>query len=1033
MKFMPQFEEWKVSTAARRARLAMDFVRDNPHVVAYWFHRRFELFKTHVVKPKFDVVDHWDRYEYQARGSAHNHGLYYCRNAPDPDLELGKGSSEFSQSLLARYWGYHISAIHPDPAPSEVPQEGSPLSLPLEQMTFSFGELGSILTRCYLHRCWTSYCTKKNKTTGREVCRFEAPWATNDGPSFEKPVGKSYLRLRAHRNHSHLNAYNRAFVLGWRANTDIQVCTSTAGVVQYMGVYASKGETQSASYRELAGQVLPHLNSTNPLFSFASKLMNRAAGQRDYGSQEVSHILFGLPLTHCSRTFISVNCKPEQDHATTFVFQDQNPDAEADGDGDEDIPYKKGQSVLTKYKGRPPALEDVTYLDFLLHYSHTAPIKRRPRARPRVLRFFPLYSPILQAEDYSRVMMMLQHPFREVIDCKRLDYEHFATFAGAYERCKASCIHPMPCMYGQTELRGDDDDSDWEDVVHEDPASFCELAGRRPGSQGVPVDNDDLGDRPVDRAKDWNDPLHKDQYSLNPLRYWKDLKQENLVSQVVGPNTSPNTLEGKQRLLFDLVSNHDAAFRQGRRPPPLLVNLDGAGGTGKTFVIEVLSAALAAVAQEYGQGPPIARCAPTGVAAYLISGRTLHSTFRIPLQPRGGVLPPLPPAALQQIQAQFQYIRYLVIDEKSMVGLSMLSWVHVRCCEVFPQQRDLPFAGLSIILAGDFCQLPPVAKRPLFDNTRTPNLADSEGRRLYLKFNRTIVLDVVMRQLGAAQAAFRDTLGRIRVEEPTQQDWALLMQRCRVSLTQAERDSFQSAIWICAKRKEVKKINHTCMRDSGQPVIISHAFHAIAKAANVPSEDAGSLENALPLTIGGRVMLLDNVWTEMGLVNGSTGTVHNIVWRSDTEDCNKATPLAVLVTFDKYSGPGLYSTSAGQVVVPVFSIGREFMFEQAICTRVQFPLASAWAITVHKSQGLSLDKAVILVSGEKDHAPGLMYVALSRVKTLEGLMFEDSFTFQRLKQKKSKTQALRKADEVRRAKEHVSPTDVALFSDMALF
>jgi hypothetical protein len=139
-------------------------------------------------------------------------------------------------------------------------------------MTFSFGELGSILTRCYLHRCWTSYCTKKNKTTGREVCRFEAPWATNDGPSFEKPIGKSYLRLRAHRNHSHLNAYNRAFVLGWRANTDIQVCTSTAGVVQYMGIYASKGKTQSASYRELAGQVLPHLNNTNPLFSFASKL-----------------------------------------------------------------------------------------------------------------------------------------------------------------------------------------------------------------------------------------------------------------------------------------------------------------------------------------------------------------------------------------------------------------------------------------------------------------------------------------------------------------------------------------------------------------------------------------------------------------------------------------------------------------------------------------------------------------------------------------------------------------------------------------
>jgi ATP-dependent DNA helicase PIF1 len=106
---MPQFKEWKVSTAARRARLAMDFVRDNPHVVAYWFHRRFELFKTHVVKPKFDVVDHWDRYEYQARGSAHNHGLYYCRNAPDPDLELARAARS-SLSLSSRGTGVTILA-----------------------------------------------------------------------------------------------------------------------------------------------------------------------------------------------------------------------------------------------------------------------------------------------------------------------------------------------------------------------------------------------------------------------------------------------------------------------------------------------------------------------------------------------------------------------------------------------------------------------------------------------------------------------------------------------------------------------------------------------------------------------------------------------------------------------------------------------------------------------------------------------------------------------------------------------------------
>jgi hypothetical protein len=88
----------------------------------------------------------------------------------------------------------------------------------------------------------------------------------------------------------------------------------------------------------------------------------------------------------------------------------------------------------------------------------------------------------------------------------------------------------------------------------------------------------------------------------------------------VRPNTSPNTLKGKQHLLFNLISNYNVAFRQGRWPSLLLINLDGAGGTGKMFIIKILSTTLAAVAQKYKQSPPITRYASTGVAAYLILG-----------------------------------------------------------------------------------------------------------------------------------------------------------------------------------------------------------------------------------------------------------------------------------------------------------------------------------------------------------------------------------------------------------------------------
>ena len=210
---MPRFEEWKTATSSGRARLAHDFVRDNPHVVAYYFHQRFDLFKKHVITPKFNVIDSWDRYEWQARGSTHSHGLYYCRGVPDPDRELGHDRTAFSIARAAQYWGYHISAMHPNPGPQALLDEGSTLALPFKQMTWTFGELSSILTRCYEHRCAPVYCLRKDKNTGLEVCRFDAPWSCRQEPTFEQPPTKSFLRFYAKRNYTRLNAYVRLLLL----------------------------------------------------------------------------------------------------------------------------------------------------------------------------------------------------------------------------------------------------------------------------------------------------------------------------------------------------------------------------------------------------------------------------------------------------------------------------------------------------------------------------------------------------------------------------------------------------------------------------------------------------------------------------------------------------------------------------------------------------------------------------------------------------------------------------------------------------
>jgi hypothetical protein len=112
--------------------------------------------------------------------------------------------------------------------------------------------------------------------------------------------------------------------------------------------------------------------------------------------------------------------------------------------------------------------------------------------------------------------------------------------------------------------------------------------------------------------------------------------------------------------------------------------------------------------------------------------------------------------------------------------------------------------------------------------------------------------------------------------------------------------------------------------------------------------------------------------------------------------------------------------------VPIFRSKREFMYRgHKACTRTQFPLVLAYAITVHKSQGLSLDKAVLNVTN-REFVPGLTYVAVSRVCSLGGLLFEQGFDFSRLKPRKSKTKQMRHEDTIQRRTQEI-PADIRLF------
>jgi hypothetical protein len=271
------------------------------------------------------------------------------------------------------------------------------------------------------------------------------------------------------------------------------------------------------------------------------------------------------------------------------------------------------------------------------------------------------------------------------------------------------------------------------------------------------------------------------------------------------------------------------------------------------------------------------------------------------------------------------------------------------------------------------------------------------GRNAYKAFERSVFLTTIQRQHGEEdQALFRAALRELKRANVSIPSWELLTSRCAVKLTAAEEvDTFANALSIYPTKAQVNTYNHDHMVDLDSAVIQVNASHQGRGAEKAESRDAGNLSKSFPICVGCRVMLTRNLWCDAGLVNGAQGTVYDISWAEGSET-NEDPPQVIMVGFDKYNGPPfdaegqILRDADGKLVVPILRVRQDFVFKGNTCYREQFPLIISYAITVHKSQGVTLDKVVCDIS-MPEFASGLSYVAVSRVSKLEGLMFEAPF------------------------------------------
>lgn len=381
--------------------------------------------------------------------------------------------------------------------------------------------------------------------------------------------------------------------------------------------------------------------------------------------------------------------------------------------------------------------------------------------------------------------------------------------------------------------------------------------------------------------------------------------------------------------------------------------LTGKAGTGKTtFLREVV---------RYTKKKCIV-LAPTGIAAVNAGAMTIHSFFQFGLGPFvQGVIEPKSDFRINKSKLELiRHLQLLIIDEVSMVRADLMDHIDVELRRI--RRNSKPFGGVQLLMIGDLQQLPPIAhggEDELLRQYYKTLYFFSSAALKSMKYS-CIELKNVYRQ---TDRHFIDILNHARDCTLTSQDISDLNARYIPGFSPKPEDGY---IRLMTHNRQVDYVNETELVK-----LDSKQYTFVAAVTGTFPEESYPTANSLTLKKGAQVMFIKND-PERRFINGTLGEVKSI-------DKNS---IAVRLT---ESGTVIdVEPMAWQNIRYQFDEESKEISSKQIGRFKQYPLKAAWAITVHKSQGLTFDKAFIDVHAA--FSPGQAYVALSRCRTLDGLV-----------------------------------------------
>jgi len=385
-----------------------------------------------------------------------------------------------------------------------------------------------------------------------------------------------------------------------------------------------------------------------------------------------------------------------------------------------------------------------------------------------------------------------------------------------------------------------------------------------------------------------------------------------------------------------------------------LIFLTGKAGTGKTTFLRAV---------RQNSKKKLAIVAPTGVAAINAGGMTIHSLFQLPFGPLLPETPDRPEISYNAEKRELlQSLELLIIDEISMVRPDVLDQIDLILRNT--RGNAHAFGGVQLLLIGDLAQLSPIVREEEWGLLRpyyaTPYFFSS------LVLQRTpyvrIELDKVYRQ---TDQVFVQILNEMREQQLSADGLRMLNARYLENFVPDQTDPY---ITLTTHNRIAQQLNAERL----EALDGTETEYRATIRGEFPA-DAYPTEISLKLKVGAQVMFVKNDSSaEKRYYNGKIGTVT----RLDTDRVHVSTPDGRKIAVEALEWTNVK-----------YKLDGDAIGEQNAGSFAQIPLKLAWAITIHKSQGLTFDRAIIDVSEAFTH--GQAYVALSRCRSLEGLVLRN--------------------------------------------